>query len=132
MHGGKGMKRRQHGLILGLARVGDVSFISIKAVGRLSHEDYLAITPMLEAALNRVEGQGVRVLLDARELEGWELRAAWDDLKLGLKHGHAFGKIALYGQPGWQGLAARVGGWFISGEVRAFEEECAAIDWLTQ
>lgn len=126
------MKMQQHGLTLGLARVEGVSFISIKAVGRLSHEDYLAITPMLEAALERVEGQGVRVLLDATELEGWELRAAWDDLKLGLRHGHEFGKIALYGQPGWLGLAARVGGWFISGEVRVFEEESAAINWLTQ
>lgn len=126
------MTMQQHGLTLGLARVGDVSFISIKAVGRLSHEDYLAITPMLEAALSRVEGRGMRVLLDARELEGWELRAAWDDLKLGLKHGSEFGKIALYGQPGWQTLAAQVGNWFISGEVKAFDDEAAAIDWLTE
>lgn len=126
------MTMQQHGLTLGLVRVNDVSFISIKAVGKLSHEDYLAITPMLEAALSRVEGRGVRVLLDARELEGWELRAAWDDLTLGLKHGSEFGKIALYGQQGWQTLAARVGNWFLSGEVKAFDDEAAAIDWLTE
>jgi len=28
------------------------------------------------------------------ELQGWELRAAWDDFKIGLKHGGDFEKVA--------------------------------------
>lgn len=57
---------------------------------------------------------------------------AWDDFKLGLKHNNHFRKIAIYGNKGWQKMAARVGGWFISGEVKFFEDPEQAIAWLQQ
>lgn len=124
------MKTVRHGLSIGLERTGDHFYLSLKASGKLTHEDYEIITPLLDTALHAVRHPKVKALIDGTELEGWEPRAAWDDLKIGLKHGNEFEKIAIYGNKHWQEIAAKIGSWFISGEVRYFEDAGAALAWL--
>ena len=91
------MSIERHGLSIGIEQVGDQIFLALKAIGKLTHEDYETITPMIDSALSAVKQPHVKVLIDATELEGWEPRAAWDDFKLGLKHGNEFDKIAMNG-----------------------------------
>ena len=79
-----------HGFSIGIERVGTEFYLSLKAVRTLTHEDYLKITPMIDSALGSVTDPKVKVFVDGSELEGWELRVAWDDLKLGLRHGGEF------------------------------------------
>jgi hypothetical protein len=74
----------------------------------------------------------VKALIDGTEFEGWELRAAWDDLKLGLKHGNEFEKVAIYGNKNWPKITAKIGSWFIAGEVKYFQSAEEAIDWLNE
>lgn len=124
------MNSIRHGLSIGIERVEDDFFISLKAIGKLTHADYEIITPMLDSALATVKTPKVNVLVDGTELEGWELRAAWDDLKLGLKHHNEFHKIAIYGNKNWQEIAAKVGAWFISGEVKYFDNIADATAWI--
>ncbi|MFV0448171.1 MAG: STAS/SEC14 domain-containing protein [Vibrio sp.] len=124
------MINQRHGLSIGLDRVDNEFFVAIKAVGRLTHEDYQMITPMIDAALVKVNQPNVKVLFDATELKGWELRAAWDDFQLGLKHGSDFDKIALFGNRDWQEMSAKIGNWFISGEIKYFESYSDAVTWL--
>jgi len=126
------MKIKRHGLSIGIERTENEFFLSLKAQGKLTHHDYEAITPMIDAALAEVKNPKVKVLIDGTELEGWEARAAWDDFKLGLKHGNEFEKIAIYGNKKWQEIAAKVGSWFVSGEARYFEDENEAITWLNK
>ena len=90
-----------HGVAIGLDRVNDAVFVSIKAVGKLTHEDYQRLVPLLDAALAEVNEPKVNVLFDATEFKGWELRAAWDDFKLGISHGSEFNRVALYGSHDW-------------------------------
>ena len=125
------MKIKRHGLSIGLQRIDETFYLFLKAQGKLTHRDYEKITPMIDSALAAVVSPKVRVLFDGTEMEGWELRAAWDDLKLGLKHGNEFERIAIYGHKHWQEVAAKIGGWFISGEARFFENEDDALNWLT-
>ncbi|MCP4335961.1 MAG: STAS/SEC14 domain-containing protein [Gammaproteobacteria bacterium] len=122
----------RHGLSIGIESMGSEVFLCLKAQGKLTHEDYETITPMIDSALSSVKEPKVKVLIDGTEMEGWELRAAWDDFKLGLKHGNEFDKIAIYGNKNWQEIAARVGSWFISGEARYFENQQQALDWLSE
>ncbi len=126
------MSTIKHGLSIGIERTGTHCYLSMKASGMLTHQDYETITPMIESALNGVTGPRVRVLFDATELRGWELRAAWDDFKIGLRHGSDFEKIAIYGNRNWQKMAAKVGRWFISGEVKYFEDYNAALVWIQE
>ena len=124
------MKLQRHGVYIGIERTGSDFFLSLKARGKLTHDDYLTITPMIDSALAEVSTPKVRVFIDGTDLEGWEPRAAWDDLKLGLKHGNEFEKIAIYGNKKWQELAAKVANWFMTGETKYFEDESEAITWL--
>ena len=121
---------RKHGFSIGIERVDDEFFLTLKAVGKLTHEDYEVISPMIDSALEGVTEPKVKVLFDGTELEGWELRAAWDDFKLGLKHGSEFDRIAIYGNKNWQEIAAKIGTWFISGEVKYFDHYDDAVAWL--
>lgn len=120
----------RHGLSIGIERIDNDFFLSLKAVGKLTHKDYEKINPMIDSALEGVKDPKVKAYIDGSELEGWELRAAWDDFKLGLKHGNEFDKIAIFGNKKWQEYAAKIGSWFVSGEIKYFEDADAALNWL--
>ncbi len=124
------MNTHRHGLSIGIERNTDNFFVTLKAVGKLTHDDYELITPILDSALAQVQQAKVKVIIDGTQMEGWEPRAAWDDFKLGLKHGKEFEKIAIYGNKNWQEIAAKLGSWFVSGEVKYFEDYTAALQWL--
>ena len=126
------MDIRRHGLSIGIERTGNNFFLSIKAQGKLTHRDYETMTPMIDSALAEVKDPKIKALFDGTELEGWEARAAWDDFKLGLKHGSEFEKIAIYGNKKWLEFTAKIGSWFISGDIKYFENEEDAISWLNE
>lgn len=126
------MSIKRHGLSIGIESINDEFFLTLKASGKLTHSDYETISPMIDSALAEIEQPEIKALIDATELEGWEARAAWDDFNLGLKHGNEFVKIAIYGNKRWQDMAAKIGSWFISGEMKYFEDEDAAIEWLNE
>ena len=85
---------------------------------------------MLDSALMTVKQPHIKALVDVTELKGWELRAAWDDFKLGLNHGTQFVKIAIYGNQNWLEMATKIGSWFVSGEAKYFDNEAGALVWL--
>lgn len=126
------MTTTRHGLSIGIERIDQDVFLTLKATGKLTHQDYQVITPMIDAALKEVSFPKIKALVDITEMQGWELRAAWDDFELGLKHGSEFEKIALYGNKNWQEIAANIGSWFISGEMKYFEEYQQALAWLNE
>lgn len=124
------MKIFRHGLSIGIERVNDEFFLTLKVTGKLTHKDYEKINPMIDSALEGIKDPKVKVFIDGSEFEGWELRAAWDDFKLGLKHGNDFEKIAIYGNKKWQQYTSKIGAWFISGEVKYFDDSEEALNWL--
>ena len=126
------MTTQRHGLSIGIERIESKFFLSLKAVGKLTHEDYNTINPFIDSALDGFKDPRVTVFFDASELDGWELRAAWDDFRLGLKHGNKFDKIAIFGNKNWQKYAAKIGRWFVSGEVKYFDDANEALDWLQE
>lgn len=124
------MSMVRHGLSIGIERINNNFFLSLKATGKLTHADYETINPVIDSALAGVNEASVNVFIDGSEFEGWELRAAWDDFKLGLKHNNEFKKIAIFGNKKWQSYIAKTGNWFISGEVKYFEDADDALSWL--
>ena len=87
----------RHGLSIGMERSGSDFYLTLTPVGKLTHADYEVITPMVDSAVEGVKHPKIKALVDIRGLEGWESRAAWDDFKLGVKHGREFEKIAIVG-----------------------------------
>lgn len=125
-------KIEKHGISIGIERINQRFFLMLKVVGKLTHQDYEIISPMLDSALENVKDPKVRAYVDATEMQGWEARAAWDDLKLGLKHGNEFEKIAVFGHESWLSVMTKIGNWFIAGEVQYFDSRELALDWLSE
>lgn len=123
---------RRGGLSIGIERIDSTFFMTMKAIGKLTHEDYKIITPMIDSALAGVQEAKIKMLIDGTQMEGWEARAAWDDFKLGMKHGKEFKKIAIYGNKNWQEIAAKVGSWFVSGDVKYFDNCDDALNWIKE
>jgi len=122
----------RHGLSIGIERMGNDFFLTLKASGKLTHDDYNKINPMVDAALEGIKDPKIKAYIDVSQLEGWEARAAWDDFKFGLKHGSQFENIAILGNKKWQEYSAKIGSWFVSGEVKYFEDEDTALSWLQE
>lgn len=126
------MTQFRHGVSIGIERIGSDFFLSVKAIGKLTHKDYEIISPMINSAIKDVKEPEINVFIDASEFEGWELRAAWDDFKLGMKHNKKFKKIAIVGNKKWQAMVVKIGSWFVSGEVKIFEDSDRALSWLLE
>lgn len=127
------MKTYRHGLNIGIERVKSNFFLSIKALGKLTHKDYETITPLIDNALEGIKEPKIRALVDCTQLDGWEIQAAWDDFKLGLKHGKEFEKIAILGHSNnLLKYGSKIASWFIHGEVKYFEDLQEAMNWLNK
>ncbi len=122
----------EHGISAGISRIDDLFFMKIKINGTLTHKDYNIMVPMLRDAIEGVEKPKVKILVDARNFDGWELRAAWDDFKFGVEFRDVFSKIAFVGTKGWEEYGVKIGSWFISGEIRFFNSIYEAYVWLNE
>ncbi|RYV01762.1 STAS/SEC14 domain-containing protein [Shewanella sp. OPT22] len=120
----------EHGLFIDIERTENHIFVTFKAIGKLKHDDYEKINPILDKALKNLSNPNIDVLLDASQLEGWELRAAWDDIKIGIKYAGKFNKIAIVTHKNWLEVSSKIANWFIASEIQTFESESSAIDWL--
>lgn len=124
------MSSLKHGITIGIERYGVDFVIAFKAVGTLTHDDYETMVPVLEGALQGVKDPDIYVFVDVTELDGWELQAAWDDLKLGVKHAREFKKIAILGNNTTQELMAKLANWFTPAKVKYFVDQTDALSWL--
>lgn len=124
------MASETHGISVGIERSGSKFYMTFVAVGKLTHEDYQYMVPMLESAIAGVDEPEINVLADITELEGWELRAAWDDLKIGIAHGKSFEKIAIVGEGKLQEWMAKIADWFTPYDAKFFDSKKKAREWL--
>jgi len=123
---------QKHGITMGLNSFGDIVFLEMKIFGKLTHNDYKTITPMLDSMINAIEDSRINVLIDARNFEGWELQAAWDDFQLGIKNIFKFSKIAVVGNKEWEKYLVKIANWFIPiGEIKYFESINDGYAWIT-
>ena len=95
------------------------NLLIVHASGKLTKADYLHLSPEIERL---VQQQGkVRLLFEMTDFHGWEVGAAWEDLKIGLGHFSDIERIALVGEKKWQHSMATFAKPFTKAEVRYFE-----------
>lgn len=93
--------------------------VGLRCTGKLHDEDYKTIEPKLEEVIK--EQGRIRILAQLDDFHGWDLHAAWDDLKFGVRHLDHFEKVAMVGDKKWEEWMARVTDWFIDARVRYFD-----------
>lgn len=99
---------------------------------KLHDEDYKVFVPEIEEVIER-EGTA-RLLLQMRDFHGWDLHAAWDDMKFGVKHHGDLERMALVGEKKWEKWMASFTKPFTKAEVRYFDasEVDQAWEWLRE
>ncbi|WP_165871005.1 STAS/SEC14 domain-containing protein [Shewanella frigidimarina] len=111
----------------------DGNTIAVRASGKLTLEDFQQFLPQLETEIKRL-GK-ISLLFEFDNFSGWDLDAAIDDIKFGMKHLSDFERIAMVGDKSWEHWMALIAKPFlISSEVRYFNRENLqqAWDWLRE
>ena len=105
------------------------SVLGLRASGKLTHDDYQRVLiPHLDS-LFRQHGKLNLLFLMDEDFAGWELDAAWDDARYGLRHNADFGKLAVVGGPAWVERCIRLAGFLMKGEIRTFSSRQVAQAW---
>jgi len=100
------------------------------ASGTLNHEDYEDLRGHVEQII-RQHGS-VRVMLELNDFHGWDLQAAWEDLKLGLQHAGEFDRCAILGDQGWEKWMIQLAKPFMTVQYFDRSQREAAWRWLMQ
>jgi hypothetical protein len=103
--------------------------IGFRLTGKLHDEDYKSFVPAVDA----VATQGrVRLLAQFEDFHGWDMHAAWEDFKFGMKHYRDFERIAMVGDHKWEAWLATLCKPFTRAKVRYFDasEVEAAWTWI--
>jgi hypothetical protein len=108
--------------------------LGLEAVDDVEKEDYEnVILPAIETALAE-HGKVRLVYVLGREFDDYEGGAAWEDLKLGLRHPTKFERVAVVTDARWAGPAIKVFSVLWPGQARAFPlaELAAAKNWAAE
>lgn len=87
-------------------------------VTKLIKDDYAEFVPTFERLVQQ-HGK-LRVLFDMTDFHGWELSAAWEDTKFGIKHFADIDRLAMVGAKAWQHGMAIFCKPFTGAQVRYF------------
>jgi hypothetical protein len=86
----------------------------------------------LKKSIKEINNPHIKVIVDAMNFDGWEIHAAIDDMKFGLKHIDEFVKIAFVGDKKWEKYAIIVSSIFMTCDMKYFENYNDALFWIEQ
>jgi len=121
---------KEHGISIAVKRSQKRLFIEITMQGKLTHKDYAVFVPIVDKALKEAKGLEADLLIDMRQFTGWEMLAAWDDLKFGLKHRNDFTKMAIIGDKKWEEVSVQMMSHLMKGKTKHFKKREKALVWI--
>ncbi len=106
--------------------------LGFKLSGKLHDEDYKHFVPLVDAALEK--HPKIRLLAQFHDVQGWDLRALWDDIKFSTTHCTKIDRIALVGEKKWEQWMATVCKPFTMAKIQYFDvaEIDAAWAWIKE
>jgi hypothetical protein len=110
------------------------AYIEFRLSGHVTGHDYdEVLIPALEAAIEKYPRLRMLWLFD-HDFEGYQLDAAWDDTKVGLRHWNVFDRVAVASDVAWVRQVIRAAGFVINCPVRLFDVDEAdeARRWLRE
>lgn len=104
------------------------SLVNVAVLGEFSLADFKEFE---EAVAYKTKFQGaVNLLFDLRQMARFTLDLAWEEIKFTREHPRDFGKIAVLTDSQWVAWSAWLSQIFVDADLRVFEEEQEARDWL--
>ena len=104
------------------------SRVSVSVFGEFTLADYKEFEELVNY---KIQFSGtVDLLFDLREMAGFTLDVAWEEIKFSRQHAHDFRRIAVLTEDQWLTWSAWVSQLFVDAEVRVFDDEGEARAWL--
>ncbi|MDX9698538.1 MAG: STAS/SEC14 domain-containing protein [Rhodocyclaceae bacterium] len=104
------------------------NLVAVAVFGEFSLSDYKEFEELVNYKV-RFEGS-VDLLFDLREMAGFTLDVAWEEIKFARQHAHDFGRIAVLTDDQWLTWSAWISQIFVDAEVQVFDNEEEARSWL--
>lgn len=106
--------------------------VTVHVSGKLKKVDYQHF--VLEYERLVLQHGKLCVLLEMSNFHGWEVNAAWEDFKFGMKHFSDIEQLAMVGEQKWQHGMATFCKPFTKATVRYFDQADAveARKWLAE
>jgi hypothetical protein len=104
------------------------NLISASVMGEFTLADYREFEQHVEHAI-RFQG-GVMLFLDLRDMAGYTLDVAWEEIRFSREHRYDFRKIAVVTSDEWMVWIAWLNRLFVDAEVRVFDDPGLAMTWL--
>jgi len=102
--------------------------VSVSVLGEFVLADYKEFEDMVRATL--APGGKVSLLIDLRQMAGFTVDVAWEDIKYTRSHPDDFDKIAVVTDSQWMIWSAWLSQMFINADLQVFDDDAEARDWL--
>lgn len=102
--------------------------VCARVFGEFSLADYQEFEELVNYKI-RFEGP-VNLLFDLRDMAGFTVDVAWEEIKFSRKHPHDFQRVAVLTDDQWLSWRVWMTQFFTDAEVKVFEDEEDARAWL--
>ena len=102
--------------------------VSVNVYGEFTLSDFKEFEEMVNRKV-RFEGP-VDLLVNLREMVDFTIDVAWEDIVFAREHPDDFRRIAVVTQSQWVAWSAWLSQIFVSAEMKVFDEDDEALDWL--
>lgn len=102
--------------------------VAIAVFGEFTLEDYREFEELVNYKI-KFEGP-VNLLIDLREMSGFTIDVAWEEIRYSREHKHDFVKIAVITEDQWATWSAWVSQMFVDADVQVFADEADGRAWL--
>ncbi|HYA19990.1 MAG TPA: STAS/SEC14 domain-containing protein [Burkholderiales bacterium] len=104
------------------------NLITANVLGEFTLADYREFEEHVLEKLRK--GKKVNLLFDLRDMVGYTVDVAWEDIRFSRRHEHDFGKIAIITSNQWLTWTAWLSRLFVHSDIQVFEDDQSAQDWL--
>ena len=102
--------------------------VTVTVLGEFVLADYKEFEDMVRSTL--VPGGKVNLLIDLRQMAGFTVDVAWEDIKYTRSHPNDFDKIAVVTDSQWVIWSAWLSQMFINADLQVFDDREEARGWL--
>ena len=104
------------------------SLINIAVLGEFTLADYKEFEQIVQSKIQSADK--VKLLFDLRDMLGFTVDVAWEEIKFSRQHEHEFGKVAIVTSDQWITWSTWLSRLFIDIDTQVFDEYEAAQDWV--
>ena len=104
------------------------NLVTVGVLGEFVIADYKEFEDMVRETLS--PGGKLNLLFDLRQMAGFTVDVALEEIRYARNHPGEFGKIAIITENQWQAWSAWISQMFVNAAVRVFGDDAEARAWL--